>query len=67
MKCRVCGREMLNRGVYFECSNILCDYEEDIGLSTKCNEELPGVPSYKSADDPYSSMMKWLTYEIYRS
>jgi hypothetical protein len=32
MKCRVCGREMLDRGTYYECSNILCDYEEDIKI-----------------------------------
>ena len=29
MKCLVCGREMLNRGTYLECPNILCDYEEE--------------------------------------
>ncbi len=31
MKCPACGRGMLSRGTYFECSNILCDYEEDVG------------------------------------
>ena len=31
MKCLVCGREMLNRGTYLECPNILCDYDEEIG------------------------------------
>jgi len=30
MKCIACGREMLDRGTHYECSNILCDYEEDI-------------------------------------
>jgi hypothetical protein len=30
MKCIACGREMLNRGTHFECSNMLCDYEETI-------------------------------------
>ena len=30
MKCPACGRGMLRRETYFECSNILCDYEEDI-------------------------------------
>ena len=30
MKCPACGRGMLNRGTYFECSNFLCDYEEDV-------------------------------------
>jgi len=28
MKCIACGREMVNRGTHFECSNMLCDYEE---------------------------------------
>jgi len=31
MKCIACGREMLKRGTSYECSNILCDYEEDSG------------------------------------
>jgi hypothetical protein len=30
MKCIACGREMLDRGTHYECSNILCDYEEEI-------------------------------------
>ncbi len=30
MKCIACGREMLDKGTHFECSNILCDYEEEI-------------------------------------
>ena len=30
MKCIACGREMLERGTHYECSNILCDYEEAI-------------------------------------
>ncbi len=30
MKCPACGREMLNKGTYFDCPNILCDYEEEI-------------------------------------
>ena len=30
MKCLACGREMIDRGNHFECSNFLCDYEEDI-------------------------------------
>lgn len=30
MKCIACGREMSDRGTHYECSNILCDYEEDI-------------------------------------
>ncbi len=31
MKCPACGREMLNKRTHFECPNILCDYEEEIG------------------------------------
>lgn len=30
MKCPACGRGMIKKGTYFECSNILCDYEEDV-------------------------------------
>ncbi len=30
MKCLACGREMLDRETHYECSNILCDYEEQI-------------------------------------
>lgn len=30
MKCIACGREMLDRGTHYKCSNILCDYEEEI-------------------------------------
>ena len=30
MKCIACGREMLERGTHYECSNVLCDYEEEI-------------------------------------
>lgn len=30
MRCPACGREMLNKGTYFDCPNILCDYEEEI-------------------------------------
>lgn len=29
MRCIACGRKMLNRGTYYECSNFLCDYEEE--------------------------------------
>jgi hypothetical protein len=29
MKCIACGREMLDMGTYYECSNVLCDYEEE--------------------------------------
>jgi len=58
MKCRVCGREMLNRGVYFECSNILCDYEEDIGASIICDEDVPSVLSFKSGTDSHRSIKR---------
>jgi hypothetical protein len=30
MKCIACGREMLDKGTHFECSKMLCDYEETI-------------------------------------
>ncbi len=30
MKCPACGREMSNKGTYFDCPNVLCDYEEEI-------------------------------------
>lgn len=30
MKCIACGREMLSEGAYFVCSNLLCDYAEEI-------------------------------------
>jgi hypothetical protein len=30
MKCIACGREMIDRGKQWECSNVLCDYEEEI-------------------------------------
>jgi hypothetical protein len=30
MKCIACGREMVERETHYECSNILCDYEEEI-------------------------------------
>jgi hypothetical protein len=30
MKCIACGREMSDRGTYYECTNVLCDYEEEI-------------------------------------
>ncbi len=30
MKCPACGREMLNKGKYFDCPNVLCDYFEEI-------------------------------------
>ncbi len=51
MKCRVCGREMLNRGSYFECSNLFCDYEEDIknqGAALKQDSEASKIIVFRS-------------------
>ena len=30
MKCIACGREMRDMKTYYQCSNVLCDYEEEI-------------------------------------
>lgn len=30
MKCLACGREMIHKGSHLECSNFLCDYEEEV-------------------------------------
>ena len=30
MKCLACGRVMVNIGTQFVCSNLLCDYAEEI-------------------------------------
>lgn len=30
MKCIACGREMIDKKTYYQCSNVLCDYEEEI-------------------------------------
>ena len=30
MKCIACGREMIDMKTYYQCSNVLCDYEEEI-------------------------------------
>ncbi len=30
MKCIACGREMSDMSTYYQCSNVLCDYEEEI-------------------------------------
>jgi len=50
MKCIACGREMLDRGTHYECSNILCDYEEEIenrkkwaGLKRDCLQHPTGI------------------------
>jgi len=42
---------MLDRGAYYECSNILCDYEEDIlnqGAVLGEGAELPGLILFRS-------------------
>ena len=46
MKCIACGREMLDRGTHFECSNMLCDYEEANDaqeVSIKSQRRLPPI------------------------
>ena len=45
MKCIACGREMLDRGTHYECSNILCDYEEGIGNKEEWIRLKPALPS----------------------
>ncbi|MBF0558999.1 MAG: hypothetical protein HQL08_09485 [Nitrospirae bacterium] len=63
MKCRVCGREMLDRGAYYECSNILCDYEEDIknpGAAVRDGEGLQGILLLKA-----TILTKTISSQIY--
>jgi len=51
MKCIACGREMLDRGTHFECSNMLCDYEETIDAQevlVKSHQWLPTIVCQKS-------------------
>ena len=46
MKCIACGREMVERGTHYECSNILCDYEEEIGnreVRVRLSQDPPGI------------------------
>jgi hypothetical protein len=46
MKCIACGREMLDRGTHYECSNILCDYEEEIKnkeVWVRLKRDLPSI------------------------
>jgi hypothetical protein len=43
MKCIACGREMIDRGTHFECSNMLCDYEETIDAQVMLRECGKGV------------------------
>ena len=52
MKCPACGRGMLNKGTHFDCSNILCDYEEEIendGLRAPVHLLKPENPSLAQA------------------
>lgn len=63
MKCRACGREMVNRGAYFECSNLFCDYEEDIknqGVSVIQQAGSPNIILFKSI-----TMTRKIASEIY--
>jgi hypothetical protein len=46
MKCIACGREMRDRGSHYECSNLQCDYEEDIETRevwARLKQELQGI------------------------
>jgi hypothetical protein len=46
MKCIACGREMLDRETHYECSNVLCDYEEEIEnkeVWIRLKRDLPSV------------------------
>ena len=46
MKCLACGREMLDRETHYECSNIICDYEEEIENKEawiRLKRNLPGI------------------------
>lgn len=51
MKCIACGREMLDRKTYYQCSNILCDWIEEIENKNICinlKPDLPCIVSYTS-------------------
>ncbi len=46
MKCIACGREMLDRGTHYECSNILCDFVEEIDNNAvweRLKRDLPNI------------------------
>jgi hypothetical protein len=46
MKCIACGRDMVDRETYYECSNVLCDYEEEIETRetwARLKPVLPGI------------------------
>ena len=63
MKCRVCGREMLNRGSYFECSNLFCDYEEDVKNQGACLMQEEGSPNIILVKS--TTLTKTIAQEIY--
>ncbi len=49
MKCIACGRGILDKGTHYECSNILCDYEEDIEhMDVWVRPDLPSIPAKNS-------------------
>jgi len=39
MKCIACGREMIDNGNHWECSNLLCDYEEETDTQETLTKE----------------------------
>ena len=46
MKCIACGREMLDMKTYYKCSNVLCDYEEEIedrGVCMNPNSDMSSI------------------------
>jgi len=43
MKCIACGREMLDKETHYECSNVLCDYEEEIENGEVWIRGLPSI------------------------
>ena len=46
MKCIACGREMIDMETHYECSNVLCDYEEDIEnkpVGIRLKRDLPSI------------------------
>jgi hypothetical protein len=58
MRCIACGREMLDRGTHYECSNILCDYEEDVEsweVWVRLERDLPCISVKRSAKSSSSN------------
>ena len=45
MKCIACGREMLDMKTYYQCSNVLCDFEEEIEDRDICMSLKSDMPS----------------------